>query len=370
MSLFGASIYVHLATKDQLSNYIELLAKYQIKLIFTTLISFKKNDQDNWEKLSLVTQLAKKYQIDIFADIDEDVLRELELLHKKPKELIIFFMNKGLTGIRCNNGISLELQAKLTHNNNQFKIILNGSHNLMQLEKLLLGYRINSSNVISCYNFYPQRYTGASIDFYLINQYESHINNILFAGFVTLSGEEYHGPWNHQDNLPSLEIHRDWPLVEQIHHLIALGTDIILISNQFIKEEELNLLQSIDQEKITLVVSLEEDISNEEKIILLDEKIHFVRSDLSQDVIRSILPRITYKDLNINPKVNQSEYFNVGDVVVLNQNAKNYSGELQIVTKKIRNDSSRNLVAKVNEPYLSYFLSELKAIRSFKFVSK
>lgn len=368
MSIFGASVYLHLASKEEITNYLDLLGKNGIKIVFTTLISFKKNQKESWEKLAILTNIAKKYQIEVYADVNGELLQELALLNKKSKELITFFKNKGLSGIRIDDGIDLDLQAKLTHNNSQFKVIINGSHNIIQLEQLILGHHINNNNVISCYNFYPQRYTGASIDFYLINQYESHINNILFAGFVTLTGKEYYGPWKYDNNLPSLEIHRDWSLITQVHHLIALGTDIIFIANQFIKEKDLIMLKNIDQEKVSLVIDLVAEITNEEKIILLDEKIHFVRTDLAQDVIRSTMSRITYQDLKISVRKPKSEYFDVGDVVILNQDAENYAGELQIITKKIKNDGIRNLVAKIKEPYSSYFLSELKATRPFKFV--
>lgn len=368
MTLFGASVYLHLATKEELNNYIELLGKYKIKFIFTTLISFKKADQEKWEKLKLVTDIAKKYQIEVFADVDGNTLKDLDLLNKKPKDLLAFFINKGLAGIRCDDGIALDLQAKLTQNHNNFKIVINGSHNIMQLEQLILNYRINASNVISCYNFYPQRYTGASVDFYLINQYESHINNIIFAGFVSLGGKDYHGPWEYEDNLPSLEIHRNWPLLTQIHHLIALGTEIIFIANQFVKEEDLKLLQSIDQAKVSLAIEPAKEISEAEATILFDEKIHFVRPDLAQDLIRSTMSRVSYKELTIDSRTYKEKYFEVGDVVILNQDAKNYMRELQIITKRVENDGIRNLVAKIKEPYLTHFLSELKAGRTFKFI--
>lgn len=369
MTIFGASVYLPLASKQELINYFELLAKYQIKFIFTSLITFKKEEKENWEKLALISSLAKKYYITIFADINENLLEELVLIDKKPKYLINFFLNKGISGLRCDDSISLALQAKLSLNSNHFKVILNGSYNILQLEELILDYKINKHNLVSCYNFYPQRYTGASVDFYLINQYESHINNIPFIGFATLLGKEYYGSLEYDDSLPSLELHRNWPLETQIHHFIALGTDCIFLANQFIKEKDLILLNKIDQEKITLEVEIISDISNEEKIILFDENIHFVKLDLSQDVIRSTSSKVAYQDLNIKVRNYKPEYFDVGDIVILNQNSKDNERELQVVIKKIKNDGIRNLVAKVKEPYCSYFLSELKATRKFKFIS-
>lgn len=351
---FIASIDLHLSDKETITNYLNLLGKYQIKSIMTSLIGLNKED---WEKLVTLTNLAKKYQIEVYGAINGELLKELNLLAKKTKELINFFKTKGLSGVRIVDNIDLAWQAKLTHNSSQFKVILNGSYNIIQLEQLILGHRINSNNAISCYNSYPQRYTGASVDFYLINQYESHINNMLFAGCVSLS----------DDAKPSLELHRDWELVTQIYHLIALGTDFILITSH-LTEKDLIGLKNIDWEKVSLKIDFASDISEQEKQILFDDKNHFVRPDLAQDVIRSTISKVIKKDLSIDVREIAVDFFDVGDVVILNQEAKSSIGELQIVTKKIKNDGIRNLVARVKEPYLSYFLSELKATRAFKFI--
>lgn len=352
MSLFGFSVDLFSATKEQLTSYIELLAKYKNQLIFTSLIGFDNNHQELWEKLNQITQLAKKYQMFVYAAIDEKFLESYNLIYKKPKELINFFKDKGLSGIKCEQALDLLTQTKLTYNHQEFKIIINGSHNLIALDKLVLEYRINNKNVISCYNFYPQRYTAASVDHYLINQYESHINNIPFAGFVS------------DKQRCSIEIHRDWPLIAQIHHLIALGTDVIIV-NQFVSEAQVKLIANIEQKKVTLAVNVIEDISEAEKTILFDEKNHFVRPDLAQDLFIS---PIKNKLTKIKVRVTNQEYFEIGDVIICNQDALDDCGQLQIVTRRIKNDGIRNLVAKIKEPYRSHFLSELKATRSFKFV--
>ncbi|BDT04618.1 MupG family TIM beta-alpha barrel fold protein [Spiroplasma ixodetis] len=85
----------------------------------------------------------------------------------------------------------------------------------MHLPLQFCFYKANVNNLISCYNFYPQRYTGADIDFFCLNQSESVVNKIPFASFVTLLGKDKIGPWKYNDNLPTLELHRDWPLVHK-----------------------------------------------------------------------------------------------------------------------------------------------------------
>jgi len=99
---------------------------------------------------------------------------------------------------------------------------------------------------------------------------------------------------------------------------------------------------------------------------LFDDKNHFVRPDLAQDLF--ISPIKNEVD-NIKVRATNQEYFEVGDVIICNENALIDCGQLQIVTNRIKNDGIRNLVAKIKEPYRSHFLSELKATRSFKFIA-
>ncbi|KNE87507.1 hypothetical protein PSTG_19107 [Puccinia striiformis f. sp. tritici PST-78] len=100
----------------------------------------------------------------------------------------------GLSGIRCNEGIDIKHQAKLSQNRLNFKIFINGSYVVNDINYLILFYKANVNNLISCYNFYPQRYTGADIDSFCLNQSESVVNNIPFASFVTLLGKDKIGP--------------------------------------------------------------------------------------------------------------------------------------------------------------------------------
>jgi len=99
---------------------------------------------------------------------------------------------------------------------------------------------------------------------------------------------------------------------------------------------------------------------------LFDDKNHFVRPDLAQDLFISPIRNEVDK---IKVRATNQEYFEVGDVIICNENALIDCGQLQIVTNRIKNDGIRNLVAKVKEPYRSHFLSELKATRSFKFIA-
>ncbi|WP_375318258.1 MupG family TIM beta-alpha barrel fold protein [Spiroplasma endosymbiont of Virgichneumon dumeticola] len=366
MTKIGASIYLHLTTLEQLTSYTQLLGENKVQIIFTTLINFKPTEKEQLKKLIVLTTTAKKYNMDVYVDINQEFIDNFKLNITKRDDFIKWFKNQGFTGIRCDEGIAIQEQAKLSQNKLNFKIIINGSHAIEEVERLLLQYNANAKNLISCYNFYPQRYTGADIEFFSLNQAESIMNKIPFASFVTLLGKDKVGPWAYNDNLPALEMHRDWPLTTQIRHYVALCLDMIIVANQFLTEDDLVQMNNIDYETLSLNIQLSKNVTNNEKTIIFDDNIHIVRPDLAQDLIRSSMPRITYKDLSI-PNQRTNEWLEIGDVVILNNDAQNYRGELHIITNKIKNDGIRNVVGKLAPKDLN-FIPYLVSNRPFKFI--
>ncbi|MDE6107785.1 MAG: DUF871 domain-containing protein, partial [Oscillospiraceae bacterium] len=61
------------------------------------------------------------------------------------------------------------------------------------------------------------------------------------------------------------------------------------------------------------------------------------------------MPRFVYRKETFTPRPYEGEYFQVGDVVMVNDNYKHYAAEVQIVLKPILNDGTRNLVGRLAE---------------------
>nr|WP_308149824.1 phospho-sugar glycosidase domain-containing protein [Spiroplasma sp. AdecLV25b] len=217
-----------------------------------------------------------------------------------------------------------------------------------------------------CQQWCSYRHLRHAPEFFSLNQAESIMNKIPFASFVTLLGKDKVGPWAYNDNLPALEMHRDWPLTTQIRHYVALCLDMIIVANQFLTEDDLVQMNNIDYETLSLNIQLSKNVTNNEKTIIFDDNIHSVCPDLAQDLIRSSMPRITYKDLSI-PNQRTNEWLEIGDVVILNIVAQNYRGELHIITNKIKNDGIRNVVGKLAPEDLN-FIPYLVSNRPFKFI--
>ncbi|APE74057.1 DUF871 domain-containing protein [Spiroplasma citri] len=130
---------------------------------------------------------------------------------------------------------------------------------------------------------------------------------------------------------------------------MALCVEDIIVSTQFLNDDEFTTLQNINLHLITLNLKTDSGVSPTEKGILLDQTIHFVRPDLAEYMIRSTLVRIKYQDCDLHARPFNGKYFEKGDFVILNNKAQNYKVEVQIITKRIINDGIRNLVGQLDE---------------------
>ncbi|WP_425380149.1 MupG family TIM beta-alpha barrel fold protein [Spiroplasma endosymbiont of Stenodema calcarata] len=338
-----------MAENYDLAGYLTKCVKAQIKVVFTTLINVKKSDQQVFQRFLSLTKIANKLGMDVYGDVDGTVYEEFGLDKNNREQIMDFFIIElGLKGIRFDCGVSPEDMAKLTHNHQDIKIILNASNPAEEVA-YLLSLQAKKSNLVSCWNFYPQRYTASSLSYFTEKITALKASGILSQAFVALQRSDAQGPWQHNDKLPSIEMHRDLSLDFQVRHFVALGVDDIIVSTQFLNDTELMVLTNINLHKITLNLKPAVDITSVEQKILNDQSVHFVRPDLAEYIIRSTFSRLKYHHNDIPVRHFKGKYFEKGDVVILNNNAQNYKGELQIVTKQMANDGIRNLVGHLEE---------------------
>ncbi|VHB17487.1 outer surface protein [Streptococcus pyogenes] len=144
----------------------------------------------------------------------------------------------GLAGLRLDEALPLAEIVTLTRNPFGLKIELNMSTD-KQLLMSLLATDAERSNIIGCHNFYPHEFTGLSWQHFKDMSRFYHEHDIETAAFITAQSAS-EGPWLLAEGLPTVEDHRHLPIGLQVELMKAIGTiDNILISNQFISEEEL-----------------------------------------------------------------------------------------------------------------------------------
>jgi hypothetical protein len=181
------------------------------------------------------------------------------------------------------------------------------------------------------------------------------------------------------------------PIGLQVRHNLALGSDELIIGNAFASEEELkevaDTMKQIyvyaedrpfyfpgirdqipigDIERIPLKIDLDEGVSDVEKSLLFEFNKHNV-SEYIHTIIRSRWGRFDFKPVPIPVRNCDKEYFENGDVLILNDSVPRYKGEVHIARKKIRNDGSMNYAGRIKEEEM-FLLDLLKYGMNFGFI--
>lgn len=350
MRKLGISVYPGHSSMDEVTQYIELAAKYGFTRIFTCLMSAEgKSTEEVIEEFKKMLSVANKCGMKVIADLDPTVFNKLGASIFD----LSLFKEMGLEGIRLDMGFSGNEEAIMTFNKHGLKVELNMSNGTKYVDNIL-SFKPNSENLYGCHNFYPHRYTGLSYEHFINCSKQFKDLGINTAAFVNSPSANL-GPWPVEEGLCTIEMHRDMRIEVQAKHLFATELiDDVIIANSYASEEELKELSEINKEMLEFSVELVEDIPELQKKIVLDE-FHFNRGDCSDYVLRSTQSRVKYKGESFSP-------FNTpdikrGDVLIESDLYSRYAGELQVALKDMKNSGKTNIVARISEDEL--FLLEL-----------
>ena len=195
--------------------------------------------------------------------------------------------------------------------------------------------KANFSNISAWHNYYPLSYSGlGSEDFISKNKMLNSFGLDIFAFFQ--GDNDFRGPM--YESLPSLEEDRfkdpyySYLKLKRKYKIknLLLSEGISQKNKKYIEDYEKNKLINLD-------VFLEDDYK--------DLKNFEVREDISDFLIRN---KRSYKLIE---KIDNRE-IKKGDLVILNKNAKRYSGELEIIRKDIGKDKMRNIIGYIDKSQL------------------
>ena len=148
-------------------------------------------------------------------------------------------------------------------------------------------------------------------------------------------------------------------------HLWASGLiDDVIIGNAYASEAELKALSEVNRYQLMLHVNYVNDVNKIEKTIV-EAPQHFRRGDITKDVIRSTMPRVTYADIP-NPVHDNNVEFQRGDIIIGNDNFGHYKNELQIVLEPHKK-SRMNKVGSIRSDEL-FLLDFIKPWSKFKLI--
>ncbi|QGZ97518.1 DUF871 family protein [Mycoplasma sp. NEAQ87857] len=360
--MLGISIYPEKQDYNQIIAYIDTAAKYGFKRVFSCLLSAKESKEQLIQTFSSINDYIHSKNMIVILDVNPRVFDQFNASYND----LTFFKQLKADGIRLDMGFDGKKEADMTFNEQDLIIEINISNDNKYFDNIL-SYHPKKSKLWASHNFYPQRYTGLSYEFFTKITAKFKQNYIKTAAFVTSNNASI-GPWELNHGLCSMEICRDLDIVAQTKLLYATELiDDVIIGNSFANEDELKALSMIDSEYKSFRLTKESLVNNtdlDNEILFLNH--HFRRGDTNEYFIRSTASRVKYKNYDFKPNNTPTKLYK-GDVVICNSNYAQYKGELQIVLKDCDNvDLGKNLVAKIH-PDEVMLLDLVKPLERFKF---
>lgn len=361
MARLGVSIYPEHSTKEKDIEYLSLAAKCGFKRVFTCLLSLEgKSIDEIKDEFKEIIAHANSLGMEVILDVAPNIFQQLGIKY----EDLSFFAELGAAGIRLDEGFDGIKEAHMTFNEYNLKIEINASIGTKYIDNIL-SYKGNKDNIITCHNFYPQRYTGLSYKHFEKCSRDLKNIGLKVAAFVSSQNDNTFGPWPVNEGLCTLEEHRFLPIDVAARHLFATElVDDVIVANAYASEAELIELSKINPNKLTFKIELNNSVSEVEKEIIFNFP-HHVRGDMSEYMARSTMCRIQYKDANIEPK--NTEDLKVGDIIIINNEYNRYKGELHIVLKDMPNDGRKNIVGRIPENEL-HLLNYIEPWRVFQII--
>lgn len=367
----GISVYPDLSPLSEIKEYMKLASKYGVTRVFSSMFSVEGTNEEVLDYFKEMIRIAHKYEMRVALDVNPGFF---EQIGASVDDLSVFADIK-VDILRMDLSFGVENDSKLIKNPYGITIEFNSS---VKIVDDLIQAGTNASEFLVCHNFYPQRYTGVKWnDFLKTNTEIKSLGDVRIGAFISSNADNTHGVWDAKDGLPTVERLRGLPIDLQMRLILATGNvDDILIGNAYADEEEFKALQEVladvDNERedpflkmlaesgaidLTnssqkkLRVTLNENVTQTEKDIIFDFYPHHSFGDSSEWMWRNRLPRFIYNqsDKAIPYRENRKEYFEPGDIVIVNDNYKHYAGEVQIVLLPMENDGTRNLVAQLDE---------------------
>lgn len=373
---YGISVYPDLRPLSEIKDYMALAAKYGCTRVFSSMFSVEGSEEEVLTYFREFISAAHSVGLQVSLDVNGPCL---ERFGASPSDLSVFH-SIGCDILRLDTPLTTEGYLQFLSNPYGIRLELNASMGERgeALIRDLLEKVENSQDLLLCYNFYPQRYTGMKWEKFKSAAKRLSDTGCGQAAFVSSHGKDSHGVWDARDGLPTVERHRDLPIDLQARELLAAGMEYVLIGNAYATEEELKALQAVfapvevpkenpllpilkamglASSSLTgeskalpkkLKIHLDSGITAMERKVLFDYYPHMDVGDSSEWIWRSRMPRMVYAKETFPPRKAEGEYFQPGDVVMVNDSYKHYAAEVQIVLRPIVNDGTRNLVARLD----------------------
>lgn len=367
----GISVYPDVSPLEDIKKYIELSSKYGFKKIFSSMFSVEGSKEEVLDYFEELIAFSHKHGMIVDLDVNPDLFKRLDA----SIDDLSVFSEIGVDILRMDQSFGKDKDFELM--NNKYGIDIEFNSNIKVVDGLVKA-GANPEDILVCYNFYPQRYTGFGWDVFREMSAElKSYGDVNIGAFVSSNNENTHGVWDSKDGLPTVERLRYLPIDTQARILLATGLiNDIIIGNAYASEDELRSLKKVyDNHSFDICnEGLKESIESgtftvkSSQIIQLKPELYEKVSDVEKDILYNFAPHISIERNNefiwrsrmsrikdersIEPRTSDKKHFDRGDVLIVNDNYKHYAGEVEIALGKVENDGERNLVARIKEDEL------------------
>lgn len=327
---FGISIY--------LSTNIEMNSEYLLKakevnssFVFTTINMSEENDELK-KDISKVVDLCKKNKMKLIVDINANSKKYI-----KDYENVYY---------RIDDGLSNDEIIALAKNN---YVVLNSTTLDEEDLKYFKLKGVDFSKLYSLHNYYPKVYTGVSLKF--LKKRNEIYKKYGLKTMAFIPGDLKRGPIF--EGLPTVEEHRYMDILQASLELIANDTDVILLGDLNIKEENWERLKYLLKGIVPLRINKN----------ILKNRIFENRKDYSNYVVRNIK-----RDVVLDTIVEINKNIEKGDILVTDEKGLRYKGDLEIALKNLNKlNDGRRIVASVIDKDKG-LLDYLSIINKFIFI--
>lgn len=342
----GISLYPEFASQEDNFAYLRRAAEHGFDVLFLALLGEKGTYEEVVERYLPYTRLAHELGFEIFCDVNPMVLKRLGVgisMFQGGIDLT-FFKELGIDAMRLDLGMSDLEEAALAKNADGIKICINGAA-VTDHVGALLSCGAPREALVGCHNYYPHRYTGVSLDYFMRGTEHWAKRGMRLQAFVSSNASETFGPWPVTEGLPTLEMHRDLPIEVQLKHFVMMGcVSDVLIGNCFATDEELTAMERANSDRVRfttrLVDGLPQDMARRLGMNLS------VRGDCTSGyMIRTLESRMDPAPVEPFNTVDIER----GDVIIDNRLYGQYAGEVQIALAPMKNSGKTNVVGHIDD---------------------
>lgn len=342
----GISLYPEFASREENFDYLRRAASHGFDVLFLALLGADGTYEEVVERYLPYTRLAHELGFEVFCDVNPMVLKRLGVgisMFQGGIDLA-FFKELGIDAMRLDLGMSDLEEAALAKNADGIKICINGAA-VTDHVGALLALGAPREALVGCHNYYPHRYTGVSLDYFMRGTEHWARRGMRLQAFVSSNAPEAFGPWPVTEGLPTLEMHRELPIEVQVKHFVMMGcVSDVLIGNCFATDDELAAMERANSDRVRfttrLVDGLPEDMARRLGMNLS------VRGDCTSGyMVRTLESRMDPAPVEPFNTVDIER----GDVIIDNRLYGQYAGEVQIALAPMKNSGKTNVVGHIDD---------------------